>query len=391
MATTSKSYPWESREARLEYERLTAMLVRAANVEAESIEWLWLDRIPMGRLTIVAGRPGQGKSLFSTFLAGEVTRAGGAVIISNPEDTRSDVQVPRLLAAEADTRLVHFWPGKCRIPEDVDELEMLVRFHGAKLIVLDPIRKHVGTKDAGQALEPLVAMAERTGVAIVGIHHLTKRASRTDHPMDALGGELGGFVGSARFAYALGGVPNGEPETRVMAAVKVNQGASDSSVEFYLDAEVEIDLPNGDVVQPARLVFVDNRCATDAMAVVTHNGGFSYKSDDPDKKAVAAEFLTLLLMHGPVTATGVFDKAAECGVSKATMRRAADGLEVVKKRIGFGPNSHLEWELPAGHPALAGLVPAMDEDGEGSLDGQMDVDEVIAAILDEAEGGGDGE
>jgi len=382
-AGSSKSYPWASREERLEHQRLERKLVRAASVEAEVTGWLWLDRIPKGRLTVVAGRPGQGKSLFSAALAAEITRQGGACIISNPEDTRADVQVPRFLAAEADTRLIHFWPGKLRVPSDLEDLEALIGFHGIKLVVLDPIRKHVETSDPALSLEPLAAMCERTGVAVVGIHHLNKRAGKTEHPMDALSGNLSDFVGSARAVYAFGPVPGHEPETRILAPVKMNHGPTETSVEFYLDGDVEVDLPNGDVATPARVVFVSNKSRTDALAVVTYNGGFGYKNETPEKKQVAAEFLTLLLMRGPVPAKKVFDKGVEVGVSKMTLRRAAEDLGVVKKRIGFGPGSYLTWELPAGHPALAamgGLLPPSGGDGD---DEQMDVDSVIAQILGE--------
>ncbi len=58
---TSKSYPWKSREERLEWQRIAKKLITAQDVDGESIDWLWLDRIPMGRLTLIAGRPGQGK------------------------------------------------------------------------------------------------------------------------------------------------------------------------------------------------------------------------------------------------------------------------------------------------------------------------------------------
>ena len=95
-------------------------LIRAADVKPEKLDFLWLDRIPKGTITLIGGRPGQGKSLFTTCLAAQVTKRGGAVIMSNPEDQLASVKVPRLIAAEADPRLVHFWPGKLRLPGDVD-------------------------------------------------------------------------------------------------------------------------------------------------------------------------------------------------------------------------------------------------------------------------------
>jgi len=108
------------------------------------------------------------------------------------------------------------------------------------------------------------------------------------------------------------------------------------------------------------------------------NGG------DPDKKAVASEFLTLLLMKGPVPAKAIFDRAAEAGVSQKTVRRAADSLDVVKKRKGFGPGSYLEWSLPAGHPALRTVGPAAKP--PPAPGGDDDFDTAVAQLL----GGSDG-
>lgn len=363
-------------------------LITAADVKPESVTYLPVkgmeDRIPIGKITMIGGRPKQGKSLATAAIAAAVTQTGGAVIMSNPEDAKADTQVPRLMAAGADTRLVHFWPGKLRLPSDIEDLEALVHFHGVKLIVIDPIRKHCETSDPSLSLEPLAAMCERTGCAAIIVHHLNKKASSTEHPMDAFGGALSDYVGTARAVYAFGPVGGtAEPETRIMAPVAMNVGNTDTSVEFYLDGDVEVDLPTGDVMTPGRVVFVSNKSKTDALAVVMYAGGFGYKNENPEKKQVAAEFLALLLGSGPMAAKDVFDKAAEAGVSKMTMRRAADDLGVVRKRIGFGPGSYLTWELPAGHPALKVMASLLPQSAQPA---STDVDAAIAAILG---GGGD--
>jgi len=376
-------------------------LVRAADVKPEKLSFLELpggERFLKGGITLVGGRPGQGKSLLTSWMAAEVTKRGGAVIMSNPEDQLAAVKVPRLLAAECDTRLVHFWPGKLRLPQDVEMLEELVLFHGVELVTIDPIAKHVGGSDPNTALEPLAAMAERTGVAIVGVHHLNKRLPKDAHPQEAFGGASGGWLGTVRFAHVLGPAGPGEPESRFLGVAKANNADDQTpSVEFYMDT-VEVDLPDGTVSETARLVYVNDEAPVPAAEIVQWKGS-GYQAENPEKKAVASEFLALLLLKGPCPAKDVFDKAAEHGVSKMTVRRAADELKVVKRRIGFGPGSYLVWELPEDHPLLRSLGPK-DENkkaGRGKkakpngnvemADEQMDVDEVLRQILEDAKDG----
>ncbi len=354
--------------------------IRASDVEPEELTFLWLDRVPHGTLTLVGGRPGMGKSLWTNYLAAVVTRAGGAVLMSNPEDAMATSKIPRLLAAGADPRLVHFWPGsKISIPDDIPFVEELVLFHGIQLVTIDPIAKHIRSKDPSTALEPLVAMAERTGVAIVGVHHLIKRLPKDAHPQEAFGGASGGWLGTTRVAHVFGPADGGEEESRFLAVAKANHTCDDApSVEFYLE-EVEVDLTNGKVQEVGRLVYVNDQSKTTPAGVVHFRGaGYKDAGGDPDKKAVAAEFLTLLLMNGPVPAKAIFDKAAEAGVSQKTCRRAADQLEIVKERVGFGPGSHLKWSLPLGHPALRSVGPKVSK-SKKPKDG--DVDAAIAKIL----------
>lgn len=353
-------------------------LIKAADIKPEAVEYIWLDRIPKGRLTIVAGRPKQGKSMFEAFLAGAVTARGENVLISNVEDELADTQVPRLLAAGADMGRVHFWPGRrLKLPDMAEELALAIKVHKIGLVILDPIRKHC-KRDVLASLEPLLDVASATGCAIVGIHHINKRNTRTADPMDAFGGSIGDYIGTARALYAFGPVGgDAEAETRVLAPAGSNVTPNQSSVEFYLDGDVTVDLDDDEVAQPGRLVLVSDESKFNALNVVTFNGGSGYKAtdDNPEKRQVAGEWLTLMLMHGPMPARDVYSKAAEVGVSKMTMRRAADDLSLVKRRHGFGPNSYITWELPEGHPALDGL------DTGGSNVAQTDIDAAIAELL----------
>ena len=83
-------------------------LVCLADVESRPLEWLWPDRIPLGKLTIIAGDPGLGKSLATLDIASRVSQGepwpdqtdainpkGDAILLS-AEDDLSDTIRPRL-------------------------------------------------------------------------------------------------------------------------------------------------------------------------------------------------------------------------------------------------------------------------------------------------------
>jgi hypothetical protein len=360
--------------------------IRAADVQPEELEFLWLDRIPRGVITLVGGRPKQGKSLFTYYLAAEVTKRGGAVLMSNPEDRLGVSKAPRTLAAGADPRLVHFWPGiKARIPEDVELLEELVGFHGIELVVLDPIAKHIARKDTVDALETLGAMAERTNVSVVCVHHIVKRMPRDAHPMDAFGGPYGGWVGSARAAHLFGPAASGDENARYLVEVAGNETPEGKpAVEFYID-NAEVDMPDGTVRETGRLVFMNDTTPVFGENIVNYKGGdpTGFKHQGGEKLAGAIEWLTLMLMHGPVPGKDLNEKVVEVGLSRATLKRASAELNIVKKRVGFGPGSYLTWELPPEHPILSMGQAATPQPEEDEMDAEL------RKLLDEAAEGDD--
>jgi hypothetical protein len=347
-------------------------LIRAADVKPEKLEYLWCGRFPKGTLTLIGGKPGEGKSLMMYLLAAEVSRLGKAVIMSSPEENVATMKMPRLIAANADTTRVHLWPNRLRLPGDVDELEFYVRLHDVGLITFDPVAKHlVGTKDPYTGLEPLLAMAERTGVALVGVHHTIKRVPKDDHPRDAFGGGSGGWLGTCREAHLLGRIDGGDDGSRYLACVKNNNGDDGGpSVEFYMD-DSEVDLPTGDVQETGRLVLVNEAVMVEANSIVHFKGGGAAPIGEVsgEKRAVAMEFLTLLLAPAGATPAKEIEKqGAAMGVSARTLRRAGDELGIVKERVGFGPGSYVTWRLPDTHPALKMVAASRAGKKDGGVD-----------------------
>src|SRR5439155_22208500 len=96
-------------------ERMSTHSIRAADVKPEPITWLWQRRIPLGMITLVAGRPGEGKSLFACYLAAAASNTG-SVIYSTREDPLRQGTRPRLSAAGGKFERIHFFPPE--LPQD---------------------------------------------------------------------------------------------------------------------------------------------------------------------------------------------------------------------------------------------------------------------------------
>lgn len=137
---------------------------RVADVATERVRWLWQGRIPLGKVTVLDGDPGLGKSTFTLDLAarvstasplptGERPEAPASVILLSAEDGIADTIRPRLEAAEADLDRVHVFehvldlegvPRPPSIPMDVAHIERLVVTEGATLVVVDPLMAYLG-------------------------------------------------------------------------------------------------------------------------------------------------------------------------------------------------------------------------------------------------------
>jgi RecA-family ATPase len=162
----------------------------AADVKVRPVEWLWYPFVPLGKLTAVAGRMGQGKTLWTDWLAAAVTtgyginspRPGGVVMLS-AEDDDADMIVPRLVAVGADLSRVALIPGTILDPgvilaacEQVD----------ARLLTIDPFTSYVpGNKNAYRAqdvrlvLAPIVELARARRLAAIAVQHVN-RSDATD-------------------------------------------------------------------------------------------------------------------------------------------------------------------------------------------------------------------
>ena len=177
----------EEAETRLKALRATAngttLLTPLSGTMPLPISWLWRMRFAQGKISLLAGQPGRGKSQLTVFFASVVTTGGnwpdgepcqlGSVIFITCEDDPADTIVPRLMAVQADLDRCHMH-SLMDLGKDVSGLVDQIRAIGdVRLVVIDPVSAYLGKIDGNNApevrrtLAPLQQMAADTNVAVL--------------------------------------------------------------------------------------------------------------------------------------------------------------------------------------------------------------------------------
>jgi hypothetical protein len=329
-----------------------------STVQPERVEWLWPGRIPLGKLTIIDGDPGLGKSVLTLDLAARVSRGlampdgspgrQGGVVLLSAEDGLADTIRPRLDAAGADCErilaldsvLAEGGQGEERrlpvLPLDVSYLAAAVKRVGALLVVVDPLTAFLGAEvnahrdtDIRRALFQLVRLAEETGAAVVVIRHLNKLAG--NNPLYRGGGSIG-IIGAARSGLLVAKDPD-NPNRRILAGTKSNLAKLPSSLAFDLTPADNGALRIGWMGESAQT-------AESLLAV---------PKDGEERGAVcdAVEVLRTILSAGQRKADDVRREARKAGISERTLARAKSALGVKSRLVGFGRDGEWSWYLPA--------------------------------------------
>ena len=310
----------------------TVEIIRMSEVDTQTVEWLWEPYIPFGKVTIVQGNPGEGKTAFALRLAAACTTGGTLpgmkplppfqVIYQTAEDGLGDTVKPRLIEAEADLdRVLVIDEAKRELTLSDERIEKAITQNGARLIILDPIQAYMGEKtDMNRANEVrpmfrrLADVAERTGCAVILIGHLNKAAGG----QSAYRG-LGSidFRAAARSVLLIGRVKR-EPNVRVIIHDKSSLAPEGKPIAFCIDPDTGFEwIGEYDITADELLSGAGGNTAT---------------------KTEQAEKLILdLLADGKELASEDIEKAAaEAGISARTVRAAKKNLDgrIISKRIG---------------------------------------------------------
>ncbi len=354
-------------------------LVCAADHPAQPVEWLWPGRIPLGKVTLLAGDPGLGKSLLALDLAARVTRAlpfpetptnfassattnttnppnhpacvfatsnsdlppsplplppsqlPGSVLILSASDTLSDTIRPRLDAAGADPDRVFLLPAIQDLRHDFGKLrEAVESLPDCRLIIIDPISAYVGPSDAHfhtvvrRVLEPLAALATRKSLAILAITHLNKSDGAA---IQRAAGSMG-FVSSARTIWTLAR-DHQDPTRTLLFPLKNNLAPTTCGLAFTITTTPISPShlnPEPRTLNPPfapRLLWDPNPVTISPREALRSK---PLTPRQPTQREEAREFLREALADGPRPAQELLAAGDEHGFHRRTIQRAFHDL-----------------------------------------------------------------
>lgn len=372
-------------------------LRKGSEVRMKRIKWLWENKIPLGKITLFAGNPDNGKSLASTRVAALVTngmpfpdetagRKPANVLMLIGEDDIDDTAAPRLRGAEADMDRVYFLDAvrpvrqedrEVRLDIDIPAIERRIDSipDGVKLVIVDPISNYLGKvsmvaeQEARSILIPLKRLAEKYNCAVLLVMHLNKKNDL--EAISRVGGAMA-FIGVARCSWLFvrnqKETPEGEedttpkelddktPDTFSMLRIKNNLVSSNRSGMSYTVKTRFIPMPEGsDMSVP----YVDWGTAIEGSADEALGSALSSGRKEPvpgrgvgrpnEKLQRAITWLQEQLQDGLPHATKILRRDAKesAGIASETLDRAKDSLPVKHSKVG----KDWYWQIvPAGEP-----------------------------------------
>ena len=335
-----------------------------ADIQSVPISWLWHGRIALGKLTMLAGDPGLGKSLVTATLAAHVSKGyawpvdqsvppTGDIILISAEDDPADTIKPRLEAAGADCTRIHVVEA---IQEEIVDAEsestqhmfsfkrdiatlgdLLSSLPNCRLVIIDPISAYLDSADSNNnsdirgLLAPLSELASKHKVAIVLVSHLNKNSG--GNASYRVMGSLA-FTAAVRTAYIVT-KDKENPERRLLMPLK-NNIAKDKTGLAYSIVEAE----NGQPViawesEPVEIT------TEEALA-------FSQSAEQHTATDEAVNFLIDLLAEGPAKADEAIKEAQRIGITSKPLRDARGKLGIKSKKSSSFKDGFWEWKLPEG-------------------------------------------
>jgi AAA domain len=339
----------------------------AADIEPKKVDWLWEQRLPLGKCSLVAGEGGLGKSMVLAWIAATVSRGGdwpcgegqspcGSVIILSAEDDASDTIKPRLMAAEADCSKVHIVSTvhqeddkghrTFNLQLDLAELEKEIVWLGdVLLVIIDPITSYLGKVDSHKnaelraVLEPLGEMAARRHVTVIANTHLSKATAGSAN--NRVIGSVA-FVNHARAAFIVTADAEDKGK-RLFLPSKTNLGKPREGLAYRI---ADTALPGSDYGSVIWAPYVKWEDVPVTMSADEAVAALAVGPEGRNALEEAKQFLLEALGYGPEGQKEIKRQAEEAGFGWRTVRRAKELLRVEACREGgIGEQGRWIWRL----------------------------------------------
>ncbi|GAB2922878.1 AAA family ATPase [Streptomyces heilongjiangensis] len=353
----------------------------ASEIKIRPVRWLWdttpegapptsHGRIPLYSLAIAAGGPGLGKSQFAVWMTARITRGElpgelygkpRPVIYAAAEDSWAFTIAPRLIAAGADMNLVFHVTvvddehphARLTLPVDTSLLAKEAERHSVALLVMDPLLSYIdkGVNDyraaeVRQALEPLVAAADRHRFTILGLAHFTKQGAADPLSRVAGSGAFGQLIRSL-IAFAKEEGEQDGPDRFVMSLEKNNLGRLGLPSHSYVIQPVTVQTEEGpSYVSRFVLGPETNTSVRDVMRDEIAPSGD--KAENDEVRMWLRDYL--MDLGGAAESTDLMKDAGKRRYSRPSVYRAKTKLGLITRQSGFGKSKTSMWYLPEAVP-----------------------------------------
>ena len=345
--------------------------VSAADIKPLAIRWLWPGWLAKGKLHILAGAGGTGKttlllSLIATITTGgrwpdgELCQERGNALIWSSEDDPADTLVPRLIAAGADLSRVHIIQGRINAQGEADPFDPsndigLLRdtvreLGGVSLLMLDPVVSAVKgdmhkANDVRRGLQGVVDFAEANLCAVVGISHFAKGGAGSS-PADRV---IGSQAFSALARTVLVAAKQQDSDARVLARAKSNIGTDEGGVSYTIEpCTISGEIETTHVVWGEAIAGSAREILGDVEATGDEE---QTDADDP------SDCLYRILKDNPLESNEAKALMKRNGYTEKQIRRAREKLTVVAIRTGNKKDVKSFWSLPQADGPYAAFPP----------------------------------
>ena len=364
--------------------------IRADTLTPVSIDWAWKNRFAFGKLTVIAGDPGLGKSTILADIAALHTKGGNfpcnegraiicEVAILTAEDGLRDTLVPRLMAAEADMSKIHFITGTkiggavgdeamFDITTDIAALrKYFTDYPAIRVLIIDPLTAYLGAgtrakenTEVRRVLMPLVKLIEDFNISLVVNNHLNKAGGKALYRiLNSIA-----FVAVGRIIHVV--VEDADNhDLKKFICSKINIGSKPLGLTYVIQ-KVWIKGEQGEEIETSRISWGTTHIDETADEALAEAGSGVKTSTDE-----AIEFLLLVLADGRVSVPDIEAEARAAGFlgegnqirQSKPFRSAKDALKIVSSRDGFGPGAVYYWSLlPTASPTMRAPMRASSKD-----------------------------